>query len=186
MDKWLEVAVVLATCLGPILVALMTPFVNESRWRRARQMVSKMMGPAAISLVFAIFILPGPAQAMVLPPVSEVQEQLKRQTAPAMQSALKEIFDEIDKKPEEQLYRLKAAIDPCSMPDLLNCRGLPGSTIRPAIDVALDHRRAIETRKDTDRSFYLSSAGLGMSILSFLLSIVVLMRKPKEIPELAT
>jgi hypothetical protein len=123
---------------------------------------------------------------MVLPPVGEVQEQLTRQTAPALHPNLREIFDEIDRKPEEQLYLLKAAIDPCSMPDLLNCRGLPGSTIKPAVDVALDHRRAVETRKDTDRSFYLSLVGIGMSILSFLGSFVALMRKPKETVELAT
>jgi len=114
----------------------------------------------------------------LLQQIDRSKAQIKEQTPVVSQAKLAEVFEELGKIPEGKLYLLKAASDPCSLTETLDCKGLPSASIKPAIDVTLDQRKAIAAREDTIRTFYVSAGSLVVSGLSLIFSFFVFLKKP--------
>jgi hypothetical protein len=87
-----------------------------------------------------------------------------------LQPVLDKIFEDLSKLPDERLYVLNAAPDVCTTPQILDCHAVPTATVKPFVGMALERRKAEHADKAAQQSFYLSSGGFLVSVLSLLVS----------------
>jgi hypothetical protein len=80
----------------------------------------------------------------------------------AQREATGKVYEDLLRLQLNELYRLRANADPCSLPFLLDCRNLKVSEIKPHIDAAIEGRIAGSAERSANTAH-----------LSLLVSIVV-------------
>ena len=85
---------------------------------------------------------------------------------------LTKVFSELVSEPDEQLYILKREDDPCAATEMLDCMGLSSSLVKPFIDMALDHKKLVQSLKAATWSNRVSLAGIVISFLALTISFL--------------
>jgi hypothetical protein len=105
-----------------------------------------------------------------------ILQQAQAPKSPAVQMSVEELFTVLNAIPDVGLYQLKIG-DACQLPKILDCKGLAPSTVRSAVDSVVELRKVNLSREEAERSFYISAGGLGISVLSLLLSAMAFRKK---------
>jgi hypothetical protein len=106
----------------------------------------------------------------------DVQELAKRQPA-EVQKVVKELWSDLIKKSDPDLYILKSLPDVCL--GEIDCRDLESKDVKPFIEAALALRQTLETATIAWRSLYVAAGSLFVSFLSVGFAALTLARRKR-------
>jgi hypothetical protein len=95
------------------------------------------------------------------------------------QELVQNLFDDLLRLSEAQLYVLSGAGDDVCRSSLLDCRGVPGINVRPFVDKALAHKQAREAIAISAGSLDTAKLSLAVAFAAFLVSVFGMFVKRK-------
>jgi hypothetical protein len=111
--------------------------------------------------------------------------KIEKGLPPTIQSAAGKVREDLGKLSDEDVNVLHYSSDVCKVPNIIiNCNGIPANDAKAFVSAERDRRQALrealkteEIKKDTDRTFYVASGGLAVSIASLGISAFGARRK---------
>lgn len=113
-----------------------------------------------------------------------IEEQIKKRASLAERSKLEEISAELRLTDDEALLRMKAFEDVC-INDLVDCRGLPSTKVKPFIEAILADRqrlRDVSNAQSARNANYVSAGSLFIAFVALIFAALsYFTRKPRSV-----